>query len=71
MKQVTDTVRWRESILFLESSGVTTLVELGAGKVLTGLARRISPELVGYAISTPDEIKNLIEEVNFGINFRF
>ena len=64
VKQVTATVRWRESILFLESSGVTTLVELGAGKVLTGLARRISPNLAGYAISTSDEIKNLIEEVN-------
>ena len=64
VKQVTATVRWRESILFLEANGISTLVELGAGKVLTGLARRISPNLMGVAVSTPDEINHLLETVN-------
>ena len=57
-------MRWRESILFLESEGISTIVELGAGKVLTGLARRISPNLVGVAACTPDDISHLLDTVN-------
>ncbi len=64
VKQVTATVRWRESILFLESNGISTLVELGAGRVLTGLARRISPNLAGIAACTSDEINCLFKTVN-------
>ena len=64
VKQVTATVRWRESVLYLESQGVTDIVELGAGKVLTGLARRISPDLTGIAACTSDEINHLIDAVH-------
>jgi [acyl-carrier-protein] S-malonyltransferase len=57
VKQVTAMVRWRESALYMKSQGVTTLVELGAGKVLTGLAKRIDPELSGIAVNGPADIE--------------
>ncbi len=44
VEQVTGTVRWRESMAWLGENGVTRLVEIGAGKVLTGLAKRIGAE---------------------------
>jgi len=57
VKQVTAMVRWRESALYMKSQGVTTLVELGAGKVLTGLAKRIDGELSGIAVNGPADIE--------------
>ncbi|MDO8534987.1 MAG: ACP S-malonyltransferase [Xanthobacteraceae bacterium] len=54
--QVTGTVRWRESIGYLAAHGVDRLVEIGSGKVLTGLAKRIAKELNAVAIGTPDDI---------------
>jgi [acyl-carrier-protein] S-malonyltransferase len=56
VEQVTRTVRWRESVTFMAQNGVETLYELGAGKVLTGLARRIDRELRAHAVGTPDEV---------------
>lgn len=53
IEQVTGRVRWRESVLEMKAMGVTQLVELGAGKVLSGLARRIDRELTAAAIGTP------------------
>jgi [acyl-carrier-protein] S-malonyltransferase len=50
-------VRWRECCLFMKSQGVATLVELGTGKVLTGLAKRIDPELAGLSVQTPADIE--------------
>ena len=44
VKQVTGTVRWRESVEWMAANGVTVMVELGAGKVLTGMARRMAPD---------------------------
>lgn len=62
--QVTGAVRWRESVLWMANSGgVTDMVELGAGKVLSGMARRISAELKGRAVNTPDDIKSFAQEV--------
>jgi [acyl-carrier-protein] S-malonyltransferase len=61
--QVTAMVRWRESVLYMRDHGVDTLVELGAGKVLTGLTRRIDRELSGIAVGTPDEIEALIKSL--------
>ncbi len=55
--QITGRVRWRESVQKLESLGVTTFVEVGAGKVLTGLNKRISPNCNSLAINTPDDLK--------------
>ncbi|MBL8834998.1 MAG: ACP S-malonyltransferase [Alphaproteobacteria bacterium] len=57
VKQVTAMVRWRECALYMKSQGVSTLVELGAGRVLTGLAKRIDPDLTGVAINGPADIE--------------
>ncbi len=56
VRQVTGTVRWRESVLHMKAQGVTELVELGSGKVLSGLAKRIDKELSGRAVGTPADI---------------
>ena len=53
VRQVTGLVRWRESVLAMKAAGVDRLVELGAGKVLSGLARRIDRELDGVAVGDP------------------
>ena len=55
--QVTDTVRWRECVAYMVEQGVTTLYELGSGRVLTGLARRIEKSLEASAIGTPEEVE--------------
>ena len=54
--QVTGTVRWRESVAFMAAQGVTTFYEIGAGKVLSGLVKRIAETAKGVAIGTPDDI---------------
>jgi len=54
--QVTGTVRWRESVLCMAQSGVTTFYEIGAGRVLTGLIKRIVETAEASAIGTPDDI---------------
>jgi len=54
--QVTGTVRWRESISFMAQAGVKTFYEVGAGKVLSGLVKRIADGATGTAIGTPDDI---------------
>jgi [acyl-carrier-protein] S-malonyltransferase len=56
VEQVTGTVRWRESVAFMAGQGVTTFYEIGAGKVLTGLVRRIAAGVNGIAIGTPEDI---------------
>jgi [acyl-carrier-protein] S-malonyltransferase len=63
VEQVTGTVRWRESVAWLAANGVTRLVEIGAGKVLTGLARRIVPGLAASQVGTPDELRALAAEL--------
>jgi [acyl-carrier-protein] S-malonyltransferase len=55
--QVTGAVRWRESVTWMASQGVTELVEIGAGKVLSGLARRIDRNLSARAVGTPDDVR--------------
>lgn len=57
VEQVTGMVRWRESVLAMRDAGVESLVELGAGKVLSGLARRIDRELTGSAVGTPEDVE--------------
>lgn len=59
--QVTGTVRWRESILALKAKGVQTIVEIGAGKVLSGLVKRIDSEMTTIAIQTPAEIEAFLK----------
>ncbi len=61
VEQVTGMVRWRESVQYLAAQGVTELVETGAGKVLTGLTRRIDKSVGGAAVGTPSDIASILE----------
>jgi [acyl-carrier-protein] S-malonyltransferase len=54
--QVTGTVRWRESVVFMASAGVTQFHEVGAGKVLSGLIKRLADRASATAIGTPEDI---------------
>lgn len=56
VEQVTGQVRWRETVEWFAANGVTTLYELGAGKVLTGLARRIDKNINGISVNGPADI---------------
>jgi [acyl-carrier-protein] S-malonyltransferase len=56
VEQVTGQVRWRETVEWFAANGVTTLYELGAGKVLTGLARRIDKTINGISVNGPADI---------------
>ncbi len=60
VRQVTGRVRWRESVLHLMAQEVDTLVEIGAGRVLTGLARRIDRALETATIGTPADLDDFI-----------
>ncbi|MXY41811.1 MAG: ACP S-malonyltransferase [Rhodospirillaceae bacterium] len=60
VQQVTGLVRWRESMLFARDEGCGELVELGAGKVLATMARRIDPEITGTAVNSPDDIDKFL-----------
>ena len=56
IEQVTGLVRWRESVLFMKGEGVTSLVEIGAGKVLSGLAKRIDRDVTAISVQGPADI---------------
>lgn len=61
VEQVTGMVRWRESVMYMKTRGVTETVELGAGKVLTGLTKRIESDMTGRAIGTPKDIEEFLK----------
>jgi [acyl-carrier-protein] S-malonyltransferase len=61
VRQVTTTVRWRESVEAMAAMGVDSFVELGSGKVLTGLVRRIAPDAAAASAGTPAEIEQLLK----------
>jgi [acyl-carrier-protein] S-malonyltransferase len=56
IEQVTGTVRWRESIAFMAREGVTTFYEVGSGKVLSGLVKRIAEGATGVSVGTPEDV---------------
>jgi [acyl-carrier-protein] S-malonyltransferase len=56
IEQVTGTVRWRESVAYMAGHGVTRFFEIGAGKVLSGLVKRIADGAVGVSIGGPNDI---------------
>jgi [acyl-carrier-protein] S-malonyltransferase len=56
IEQVTGTVRWRECVAYMAANGVTAFYEVGAGKVLSGLVKRIADGATGTAIATPDDV---------------
>ena len=61
VEQVTGQVRWRETIEWMGANGVTNLMEVGSGKVLSGLARRINRDLASVAVGNPDDIEKALE----------
>ena len=61
VEQVTATVRWRESVLAMGAMGVDSFLELGSGKVLTGIAKRLSPDSAAVAVGTPADIELVLK----------
>ena len=57
VQQVTGAVRWRESVMAMAQAGVTEIWEIGAGKALSGMVRRIDRSIVCRAVGTPEEVK--------------
>jgi len=63
VEQVTGLVRWRESVQYMKTQDVDTLVECGAGKVLSGLVKRIDKEMTGLALNAPADIEAFLKTV--------
>ena len=59
VEQVTGSVRWRESVAWMGAEGVTEMWEIGAGKALSGMVRRINRDIACAAVGTPDDIAKL------------
>ena len=62
--QITGMVRWRESVIWMKDQGVTEMIEIGAGKVLSGLVRRIDRDITCQNVETPEQIEELIKALN-------
>ena len=58
IKQIESPVRWRESVLYMKAKGVKKIIEIGPGKVLSGLIKRIDRSLFSVSLNTDEEIKN-------------
>lgn len=63
IEQVTGTVRWRETMAYLQEQGVTDLVELGAGKVLSGIAKRSHREMNAFSVGSVEDIEELAKNL--------
>ena len=61
VQQITATVRWRESVLAMTALGVDSFIELGTGKVLAGLVKRISPDSGTFSAGSPADIEALLK----------
>jgi [acyl-carrier-protein] S-malonyltransferase len=61
VEQVTAMVRWRESVHVMKDAGVDMLIELGSGKVLSGLAKRIDGDLTGISVGSPQDIEEFLK----------
>jgi len=61
VSQVTGLVRWRETIEYMAAHGIDTIIELGTGKVLSGLAKRINPDLALHSVATPQELDAFVK----------
>ncbi|MBY5932981.1 ACP S-malonyltransferase [Tateyamaria omphalii] len=59
--QVTGSVRWRESVMYMAAEGVTEIWEVGAGKALSGMIRRIDRSIATRAVGTPDDVKAALD----------
>jgi len=63
VQQVTGSVRWRESISYMAAEGVTEIYEIGAGKALSGMIRRIDREIACKAVNTPEDVVAVAAEL--------
>jgi [acyl-carrier-protein] S-malonyltransferase len=61
VEQVTAPVRWRESVIAMRAAGVDTLIELGAGKVLTGLSKRNDRDITAISVENPENIEAVLK----------
>ena len=61
VEQVTGSVRWRESVLWMADQGVTEAWEIGAGKALSGMIKRISKDVATNNVGTPDDVAAAVE----------
>lgn len=61
VEQVTGSVRWRESVLYMKSQGIEQLVECGSGNVLAGLTKRIDKEITAVSLQTPEDIEAFLK----------
>ena len=66
VQQVTGSVRWRESVMYMSAQGVTEIWEIGAGKALSGMVRRIDREIACRAVGTADDVKETAEAFRNG-----
>ena len=62
VQQIYSKVKWRESMLFMANKKINDFIEIGPGKVLTGLAKRILPNSNSFSINSIDDIKKLNNE---------
>lgn len=63
VEQITGMVRWRESVIWMKDQGVDEMIELGAGKVLSGLVRRIDKEIETSSVGTPEQVDALMKKL--------
>jgi [acyl-carrier-protein] S-malonyltransferase len=64
VEQVTGSVRWRESVAWMAEQGVTEVYEIGAGKALSGMIKRISRDITSRAVGTPDDVTAAVAALN-------
>ena len=64
VEQVTGSVRWRESVAWMAEQGVTDVYEIGAGKALSGMIKRISRDITSRAVGTPDDVTAAVAALN-------
>ena len=62
IRQMTGTVRWRESILAMERAGISRIWELGSGAALCGMARRTASSISGHAVGGPEQVKDVLNQ---------
>lgn len=62
--QVTGRVRWRESVTWMAAEGVTEVYEIGAGKALSGMVKRIDKAVVPHAVGTPEDVAKAVAAIN-------
>jgi [acyl-carrier-protein] S-malonyltransferase len=62
-KQVTGMVRWRESVQYMKKQGITNIIEIGAGKVLANLTKRIDKEIEAISLQTPQDIEEFAKQL--------